>query len=63
VGSGGADGVLEVLRREPGRRWDHGAWAGRVDAAEAQQGVEVDGAACLKLGGVAAALYSRPDAT
>jgi hypothetical protein len=51
---GGVDEDLdEVVERDGGRRREDGAGVGGVDAVEADQDVEVDGAAALHLGGLA----------
>jgi hypothetical protein len=61
VGAGGegdvlgglADGVLEVSGGDAARRGDDRGRVGGVGAVEAEQGVEVDRAACLVFGGLA----------
>lgn len=53
VSGGLADGVLEVGGGEAGRGRDEGGGVLAAGAVEAEQDVEVDGAACLVLGGLA----------
>ena len=50
---GVADGVLEVVGGDAGRRRDDRGRVVGVGAVEAEQSVKVDGAACLVLGGLA----------
>ena len=53
AGGGLADGVLEVGGGDAGRRGDDRVGVFAVGPVEAEQGVEVDRAACLVLGGLA----------
>ena len=56
-----ADRVVEVGGGEAGRWRDDGVGVVGVDAVEADQGVEVDRAACLELGGFAVGQPDRRD--
>lgn len=49
-GGGPGDGVLKVGGGDAGRRGDDRVGVVAADAVEAEQGVEVDGAACLVFG-------------
>jgi len=61
LANGGGDRLVQVGGGEPGRWWHGGFRVERVDAVEADQGVEVHGAACLVLGGFAVAKPDRRD--